>query len=87
MKRFGAYAFALALVAACAGAAVASREAAAGPTQHFVSRPELRPPSVHIVKREPGTARGYIFIAPKKKVDQAGPMIVNDLGNMIWMLA
>ena len=51
------------------------------PTQHFVSRPDLRPPTVHIVKREPGTARGYIFIAPKKKVDdQAGPMIVNDLG-------
>ena len=74
----------LAVVAACAGGAAISRGAAQPATQHFFSRPDLRPPSVRIIERESGTARGYIFIAPKKEVDQAGPMIVNDIGNVVW---
>jgi hypothetical protein len=54
------------------------------PTQHFVSRPELRPPVVRILVHRPGTAPGYVFIAPKKKVDQAGPLILDDDGNVVW---
>jgi hypothetical protein len=66
-------------LAACGGsnrAAVAS--------QHFVSRPDLRPPrvSVHVTAR--GTAPGYIFIAPKGHVTQAGPLILDNEGHVVW---
>jgi hypothetical protein len=74
----------LAALVACAGATEVSRAAVQSRTQHFVTRPDLRPPPIHIVKREQGTAPGYIFIAPKKKIDQAGPLILNDYGNVVW---
>ena len=50
----------------------------------MTSRPDLRPPPVHIVTPAHGTAPGYIFIAPKKKVDQAGPMILDNAGKVVW---
>jgi Arylsulfotransferase (ASST) len=73
----------LAALVACAGATSASR-AAPPPAQRFLSRPDVRPPLVHVVKRARGTAPGYIFIAPKKEVDQAGPLILDDAGNVVW---
>jgi hypothetical protein len=54
------------------------------PYQHFRSRPDLKPPPVEILTPPHGTARGYIFIAPKKNVAQAGPMILDDLGRLVW---
>jgi hypothetical protein len=39
---------------------------------------------VHIVIAARGTAPGYIFIAPKKEVDQAGPLILDDGGNVVY---
>ena len=74
----------LAVLAACAGAAPTSHGAARPAVQRFVTRPDLRPPPVHIVKRTSGTAPGYIFIAPKKEVDQAGPMILDDAGHVVY---
>jgi len=54
------------------------------PTQQFVSRPDLEPPPVH-VRGNPGpTAPGYVFFAPKMKVVQAGPMIVDNRGQTVW---
>ena len=71
-------------VAACGGTALPEAKAPTPPTQHFVTRPDLRPPPVHIVTAAHGTAPGYIFIAPKKEVDQAGPMILDDAGNVVY---
>ena len=54
------------------------------PYQHFVSRPDLKPPPVRVLTPARGTAPGYVFIAPKKNVAQAGPMIVDDRGRLVW---
>ncbi|HXY86415.1 MAG TPA: arylsulfotransferase family protein [Gaiellaceae bacterium] len=58
--------------------------AAPPPTQHFHSRPDLRPPVVKVLTPAHGTAPGYIFLAPKMEVAQAGPMIVDNKGQVIW---
>jgi len=55
-----------------------------GPSQRFVSRPDLRPPIIEIKTPAKGTAPGYIFFAPKLAVRQAGPMIIDDRGAMVW---
>ena len=62
----------------------AARVEAAPPTQHFRSRPDLRPPVVEITQPARDTAPGLIFLAPKRKVAQAGPMIVDDAGELVW---
>jgi hypothetical protein len=54
------------------------------PAQHFVSRPDLRPPPVKVLTEARGTAPGYLFLAPKKDVDQAGPLILDDAGQVVW---
>jgi len=53
-------------------------------SQHFRSRPDLLPPVVHVRTRLDGTTPGFIFLAPKLRVAQAGPMIVDDSGNVVW---
>jgi Arylsulfotransferase (ASST) len=55
-----------------------------GPTQHFKSRPDLRPPVVKIRVAAHDTAPGYIFLAPKMAVAQAGPMIMDNRGQVVW---
>jgi hypothetical protein len=55
-----------------------------GPTQHFKSRPDLRPPIVKIRVAAHDTAPGYIFLAPKMAVAQAGPMIMDNRGQVVW---
>jgi Arylsulfotransferase (ASST) len=54
------------------------------PTQHFRSRPGLTPPPVQIHTAAHSTARGYIFLGAKAKVVQAGPMIVDNRGQLVW---
>ena len=83
---FGA-ALAVALGAMWLGVTSRSGTAATAPSpyQHFRTRPGLRPPPVTIVRRSAGTAPGYIFLAPKNKgVEQAGPMIIDDVGQVVW---
>ena len=53
-------------------------------SQHFVSRPDLRPPVVDVRTHRRGTSGGYVFIAPKLRVAQAGPMILDDSGQVVW---
>jgi hypothetical protein len=53
------------------------------PTRSFVSRPDLKPPPIKVLTAK-RTARGYIFLAPKMKVVQAGPMIVDNRGRVVW---
>jgi hypothetical protein len=57
---------------------------ASAPYQHFRSRPDLKPPPVQVLVRARGTAPGYLFIAPKKHVAQAGPMILDNRGQVVW---
>jgi hypothetical protein len=53
------------------------------PTQHFRSRPDLKPPPVDVLTFG-STTPGYIFFAPKMKVVQAGPMILDNEGQVVW---
>ncbi|TML16601.1 MAG: hypothetical protein E6G33_05260 [Actinobacteria bacterium] len=54
------------------------------PFRHYHSRLDLRPPPVQILKAARQTAPGYIFIAPKKNVEQAGPLIIDNRGRVVW---
>jgi hypothetical protein len=54
------------------------------PSQRFHSRPDLKPPIVKIQTPAHGTAPGYIFLAPKMVVAQAGPMIMDNRGEVVW---
>ncbi|MFL6021158.1 MAG: arylsulfotransferase family protein [Gaiellaceae bacterium] len=54
------------------------------PSQHFRSRPELKPPIVKIRTPAKGTAPGLVFIGPKMVVAQAGPMIMDNNGQVVW---
>jgi Arylsulfotransferase (ASST) len=53
-------------------------------SQHFVSRPDLKPPVVHVRTHRRGTTGGYVFLAPKLRVAQAGPLILDDSGQVVW---
>ncbi|HEY5660627.1 MAG TPA: arylsulfotransferase family protein [Gaiellaceae bacterium] len=87
-----AFVVVLALVcAACSGKSSAPKQSAKteaeptpGPTQHFYSRPDLHPPVIKIRTPAHGTAPGYIFIAPKLAVVQAGPLIMDNKGQVVW---
>ena len=50
----------------------------------FRSRPELSPPAVQITAQAHDTSPGYIFVAAKKGAGQDGPMIVDNLGRLVW---
>jgi hypothetical protein len=65
-------------------AAPPQAEPTPGPTQHFYSRPDLHPPVIKIRTPAHGTAPGYIFIAPKMAVVQAGPLIMDNKGQLVW---
>jgi hypothetical protein len=56
------------------------------PTQkmHFHSRPDLQPPAVVVTAHSSATAPGDIFTAPYNGSGQAGPMIFDEAGNLIW---
>jgi Arylsulfotransferase (ASST) len=54
------------------------------PSQHFVSRPDLRPPILRIDRAAHDTAPGLIFFAPKMVVAQAGPEIADNSGQVVW---
>jgi len=56
------------------------------PYRHFVSRPDLKPPRVKLLVRTRYASPGYLFIAPKKKVAQGGPLILDNRGRVIWFL-
>jgi hypothetical protein len=54
------------------------------PSRVYHSRPDLKPPLIQIKTPAQGTAPGYIFLAPKMVVAQAGPMIVDNRGEVVW---
>lgn len=80
-----AAAIALALLGAgCHEDEAAEEEREPAPTQSFVSRPDLQPPAVEIATTARDTAPGHLFLAPKRAVVQAGPMILDDEGDVVW---
>jgi hypothetical protein len=80
----------LVVVAACAllvlSGATTKAARAEAPTRRYQSRPDLKPPTVEILKHTKRAAPGYIFIAPKKDVIQAGPLILDNRGRVVWFL-
>jgi hypothetical protein len=57
---------------------------AADATQQFVSRPDLLPPIVKVATSSPDQAPGDAFLAPYGVAGQAGPMILDRGGRLLW---
>jgi arylsulfotransferase ASST len=52
--------------------------------QHFVSRPELQPPTVTVTANSSSKAPGDVFVAPYAGPGQYGPMILDGAGRLVW---
>ncbi|HEX5853646.1 MAG TPA: arylsulfotransferase family protein, partial [Solirubrobacteraceae bacterium] len=57
---------------------------AAADVQRFHSRSDLRPPKVRVTTSSPAMAPGEEFVAPYSGPGQAGPMILDQRGQMVW---
>ena len=55
-----------------------------GSLQTFVSRPDLQPPVVTVDAHSPLQAPGDTFVAPYGAAAQAGPMIIDGAGRLVW---
>jgi Arylsulfotransferase (ASST) len=55
--------------------------------QGFRSRPDLKPPVVTVTTSLPGQAPGDEFVAPYAGPGQAGPMILEPNGALVWFKA
>jgi hypothetical protein len=57
-----------------------------GPTevQRFASRPDLQPPLVTVTAQSAASAPGDVFVAPYTGPGQAGPMILDPTGGLVW---
>jgi hypothetical protein len=65
-------------------ASTTTKVAAPPPSRTYHSRPDIKPPLVQIRTAAHNTAPGYVFIAPKMVVAQAGPMIMDNRGEVVW---
>jgi hypothetical protein len=52
-------------------------------TRHFVSRPDLHPPTLTVLKNGK-TAPGHVFLAPSSGPGQRGLLIVDSAGEPVW---
>jgi hypothetical protein len=52
--------------------------------QRFRSRPDLRPPVLSVTTSSPAAGAGDIFAAPYTGPGQAGPMILDPSGGLLW---
>jgi hypothetical protein len=55
--------------------------------QAFQSRPDLHPPVLKVAVASPAAAAGDLFVAPYKGPGQAGPMILDPSGGLLWFKA
>ena len=55
-----------------------------GNVQRFVSRPDLKPPTLTVLQPAHGTAPGLVFMAPSSGPGQRGAMIFDDAGELVW---
>jgi len=67
-----------------AGEALARPESRRKDAHHFVSRPDLIPPKVEVVRRSTGTAPGLLFLGPSSGPGQRGALIIDDTGEPVW---
>jgi hypothetical protein len=66
--------------------AYATLSAAEKPHVHvFVSRPDLRPPILSVVRHTDATSGGHLFMAPNSGPGQRGPLILDATGEPVWM--
>jgi hypothetical protein len=61
-----------------------ARGASSTGTHTFVSRPDLRPPRVTVLRNDAATAPGLLFLAPSSGPGQRGGLIVDDSGEPVW---
>lgn len=66
------------------GASSAPTANTPGAIHRFVSRPDLEPPAITVVKPSAATAPGYLFLAPSSGPGQRGALIADDAGEVIW---
>jgi hypothetical protein len=52
--------------------------------QGFHSRPDLQPPVVTVTAQSPAVAPGDLFVAPYAGPGQAGPMMLEPSGGLLW---
>jgi hypothetical protein len=52
--------------------------------QGYRSRTDLRPPALSVTASSPAVAPGYEFVAPYGGPGQAGPMILDQNGGLVW---
>jgi hypothetical protein len=69
------------VAALVAAAALASP---AGASQSYVTRPDIKPPTVKVTTLAPGVAPGYVFVAPKGGDEQRGPMLYDNRGQLVF---
>lgn len=62
----------------------ASQPVGTAGVQSFISRPDLRPPTVTVTAQSEAVAAGDEFVAPYAGPGQTGPMILDPAGNLIW---
>jgi Arylsulfotransferase (ASST) len=77
----------LLLAAPLARTMLEAADARAGTGQNvarFVSRPDLKPPTVEVLHPARGAARGLVFLAPSSGPGQRGAMIIDDDGELVW---
>jgi Arylsulfotransferase (ASST) len=55
-----------------------------GLVQSFASAPDLHPPALFVTADSPSATRGDIFFTPTAGYGQAGAMIVNERGQLVW---
>ena len=52
--------------------------------QRFVSRPDLKPPTLTVLRRAQETSSGRLFVAPSSGPGQRGAMIFDNAGELVW---
>ncbi len=57
---------------------------AASEVQSFHSRPDLQPPLLSVTANSPAAEAGEMFVAPYSGPGQAGPMILDQNGGLVW---
>jgi hypothetical protein len=62
----------------------ATHPGAPSEVQSFHSRPDLRPPVVTVTAQSPAAAAGDVLVAPYTGPGQAGPMILDGKGGLLW---
>jgi hypothetical protein len=76
--------FAIARQDAISSAPETIHAGSAADVQGFHSRPDLHPPTVTVTAASPAAAAGEVFVAPYTGPGQAGPMILDSSGGVVW---